>query len=250
MNNFEEQVVLITGGAQGIGKGMVEKFAKMGAFVAFWDVLDEKAHTVEVTLKAQGLRVQHRPGVNVANPQSIEEDVQKLYEEHGRIDVLINNAGIVRDASLFKMTPEEWEQVIQINLSGVFYCVKSVATRMREKQYGRIVNISSVSGVFGNFGQSNYVAAKSGIIGMTKTWGRELGKYGICVNAIAPGPIETNMLATVPPEIIDQMKYKIAVKRLGQPEDIAHAAAFLCSPEAGFITGQTLIVDGGFTLGG
>jgi 3-oxoacyl-[acyl-carrier protein] reductase len=250
MNRLHDKVAIITGGAQGIGKGVVERFAKEGATVIIWDVQKEKAHTLESILKAQKLKAESMEDVNITQLESVSQAAQKVFDKYGRIDILVNNAGIVRDATLLKMTEEQWNDVLSVNLTGVFNCTKAVVPFMIEHQYGRIVSLSSTSGVFGNFGQTNYVAAKAGVAGMTKTWGRELGKYGITANAIAPGPIETDMLASIPSEILEQMKQKIPVKRTGKPEDIANAALFFCSEEAGFVTGQTLVVDGGTMLGG
>ncbi|GAB4399576.1 MAG: beta-ketoacyl-ACP reductase [Microscillaceae bacterium] len=250
MNRLKDKVAIVTGGAQGIGKGITEKFAKEGAIVIIWDVKTEKAQTVAHTLRAQGCKAEAMEGVDITQLASVEQAAQAIQEKHGRIDILVNNAGIVRDASFLKMTSEDWDQVIGVNLTGVFNCTKAVVPMMVAQQYGKIVSLSSTAGVYGNFGQTNYVAAKAGVAGMTKTWGRELGRYGINANAIAPGPIQTDMLATVPEELINQMKGRIPVKRLGQPEDIANTALFLCSDEASFITGQTIVVDGGTMLGG
>lgn len=250
MERLHHKVAIVTGGAQGIGKGIVEKFAKEGAMVVIWDVQKEKAHIVESTLKAQKLKVESMEGVDITNPDSVIQAAQMVADKYGKIDILINNAGIVRDASFLKMTHEQWDQVISVNLTGVFNCTKAVVPLMTEHKYGKIVSLSSVVGIFGNFGQTNYVAAKAGVAAMTKTWGRELGKYGINANAIAPGPIETEMLSTVPEPLLDQMKEKIPMRRIGSPVDIANTALFLCSDEASFITGQTIIVDGGSTLGG
>ena len=166
----------------------------------------------------------------------------------GKIDILINNAGITNDSTLKKMTVEQWQQVIDINLSGSFYCIKAITPYMLEKGYGRIVNASSVVALYGNFGQTNYVATKAGLIGMTKTLARELGKKGITVNAVAPGFIETDMVAKMPENVLDGMRAKVPVGRLGQPEEIASAYLFLASEEAAYINGATLSVDGGMTI--
>ncbi|HUM50906.1 MAG TPA: SDR family oxidoreductase, partial [Chitinophagales bacterium] len=163
----------------------------------------------------------------------------------GTIDILINNAGITRDASLQKMSHAQWQDVIDINLTGVFNCTKAISSIMVKKKSGKIINTSSVVALYGNFGQTNYVASKSGVIGMTKVWARELGKYNINVNAVAPGFIETDMLKTIPENILKDILEKVPLKRAGKPEDIANAYAFLASDEAGFINGITLSVDGG-----
>jgi 3-oxoacyl-[acyl-carrier protein] reductase len=164
------------------------------------------------------------------------------------LDVLVNNAGITRDATLKKMSPEEWQQVVDVNLNGVFYCGKAAAELMREQESGVILNASSVVGVYGNFGQSNYVATKSGVIGLTKTWARELGRKGVRVNAVAPGFIETPMVDTVPDKVLEKLKGQTPLGRLGKPEDIASAYVFLASEQAAFITGTVLQVDGGLVF--
>lgn len=250
MKRLEKKVAIVTGGAQGIGKGIVEKFAKEGAFVVIWDIKYEKAHTVEVTLKAQGKKVEAMRGIDITNLKSVQEGAQYVMSKYGQIDILINNAGIVRDSSFLKMSSDQWDQVISVNLTGVYNCTKAVTPYMVENKYGKLVSISAVAGIFGNYGQTNYVAAKAGVTAMTKTWGRELGKFGINANAIAPGPIATDMLAPVPEETREHMKQQIPMGRIGEPEDIANVALFLCSEEASFITGQTLVVDGGSMLGG
>ncbi len=183
--------------------------------------------------------------VNVANFNEVEEAVKKVISDFGRIDILVNNAGILRDSQLIKMTPEQWQQVIDVNLTGVFNCTKAVAAFMIEKLSGKIINATSVVGLYGNFGQTNYVATKAGVIGMTKVWARELGRKGINVNAIAPGFIATEMVASMPEKVITMMKEKTPLGRLGLPEDIANAYCFLASDEASFINGTTLSVDGG-----
>jgi 3-oxoacyl-[acyl-carrier protein] reductase len=164
------------------------------------------------------------------------------------VDILINNAGITRDSSLKKMTPEQWQQVIDVNLTGVFNCTKAVYPHLEQRGGGRILNAASVVGIYGNFGQTNYVATKAGVIGMTKVWAREFGRKGITVNAVAPGFINTEMLDTVPENVINDLKAKTPMQRLGEVEDIANAYAFLASDEASFISGITLSVDGGLVM--
>jgi 3-oxoacyl-[acyl-carrier protein] reductase len=183
--------------------------------------------------------------VNVAKYEEVAAAVETIISETGKIDVLVNNAGILRDATLVKMTPEQWQQVIDVNLTGVFNCTKAVSTHMIEKQSGRIINATSVVGLYGNFGQTNYVAAKSGLIGMTKVWARELGRKGINVNAVAPGFIATEMVASMPEKVINIMKEKTPLGRLGTPEDIANAYLFLAGDESSYINGTVLSVDGG-----
>ncbi|TAG06409.1 MAG: SDR family oxidoreductase [Cytophagia bacterium] len=250
MKRLENKVAIITGGAQGIGAGIVSRFAHEGAIVIIWDLQIEKGRTLASTLKASGSKCEIMEGVDITQLASVEAAAKIVFEKYGQIDIIVNNAGIVRDASFLKMTEEQWNQVINVNLTGVFNCTKAITPYMVQNQYGRILNISSISGIYGNFGQTNYIAAKAAVAAMVKGWGRELGKYNITANAVAPGPIDTEMLATVPEDIRDQMKMRVPVKRLGKPDDIAAAALFFCSEEASFVTGQTLVVDGGNMLGG
>jgi 3-oxoacyl-[acyl-carrier protein] reductase len=250
MKRLKDKIAVITGGAQGIGRGIVSKFAHEGATVIIWDVQYEKAKLLASTLKASGSKCEAMENVDITDPKSTQDAAQKVFDKYGKIDILINNAGIVRDASFLKMTEEQWNQVIDVNLNAVFHCTKAITPFMVQNQYGRIVNISSISGIYGNFGQTNYIATKAAVAGMVKGWGRELGKYNITANAVAPGPIDTEMLATVPEDIRNQMKMRIPVKRLGLPEDVANACLFFSSEEASFVTGQTLVVDGGNMLGG
>lgn len=244
MKRLENKIAIITGGAQGIGKATVEKFLIEGATVLIWDVDDAKGNKLVNDLSAQGFKTKFLK-VNVAMFDEVEKAVQEIINEFGRIDILVNNAGILRDGTLVKMTPEQWQQVIDVNLTGVFNCTKSVAPHMIEKQYGKIINATSVVGLYGNFGQTNYVATKAGVIGMTKVWARELGRKGINVNAIAPGFIATEMVESMPEKVITSMKEKTPLGRLGKPEDIANAYCFLASKEADFINGTVLSVDGG-----
>ena len=245
MKRFTDQVVIITGGAQGIGRTSVESFANEEAVVMIWDMVKDKGEAFANELVLKGLKATFY-AVNVTDINSVQAAAKAAFENHGRIDVLINNAGITRDATLAKMTAEQWHQVMDVNLTGVFNCAKTVSPYMIEKQYGRIINTSSVVGLYGNFGQTNYVATKTGIIGLTKVWARELGRKGITVNAVAPGFIATEMVKTVPEKILNSIVEKTPVGRLGNPEDIAEAYMFLASKEAGFINGATLSVDGGF----
>ncbi|HAS46039.1 MAG TPA: 3-oxoacyl-ACP reductase FabG [Microscillaceae bacterium] len=250
--NFElkDRVAIVTGGAQGIGRATALMLADRGAKIVIWDVKKETAEATVSLLKSKGSKAMFMEGVDITKLESVEAACVKIVEEYGQIDILVNNAGIVRDASFKKMTPEQWQQVIDVNLTGVFNCTKGASKYMMEANYGKIVNLASVVGIYGNFGQTNYVAAKAGVIGMTKVWGRELGKHNITVNAIAPGPTDTSMLATVPEEMRQQMKQRIPLRRLGQPEEIAKAILFFASDASSFVTGQTLTVDGGTYLGG
>jgi 3-oxoacyl-[acyl-carrier protein] reductase len=247
MKRFENKVVVITGGAAGIGKGAVHKFAREGAAVAIWDVSEVQGKELELLLLNEGCVVRFIK-VNTAKFEEVEHATKETIGQFKKIDVLINNAGITRDASLQKMTVEQWQQVIDVNLTGVFNCTKAVSPIMIQNNFGRIINTSSIVGLYGNYGQTNYAATKAGVIGMTKSWSRELGKHNITVNAVAPGFIETDMLTTIPEKVIEMMREKIPLKRLGTIEDIANAYAFLASEEAAFISGTVISVDGGVTL--
>jgi 3-oxoacyl-[acyl-carrier protein] reductase len=186
--------------------------------------------------------------VNTAVYAEVEAATKKVAELYGKVEILINNAGITRDATIKKMTPELWQQVIDVNLTGVFNCAKCAAEVMVEQGWGRIVNASSVVALYGNFGQTNYVATKAGVVGMTKTLAKELGRKGITVNAIAPGFIATEMVKKMPPEVLKSMEEKVPLKRLGLPEEIAAIYAFLSSDEAAYINGTVISVDGGITI--
>lgn len=244
MKRLQNKVAVITGGAQGIGKATTQKYLDEGASVAIWDIDSARGLKFRDELKNNGFDVEFFK-VNVADYEDVKKNVAHVLAKFGTIDILVNNAGITRDATLKKMTPEQWKQVIDVNLSGVFNCTQLISAVMLEKGYGKIINASSVVGLYGNFGQTNYVATKSGVIGMTKVWARELGRKGINVNAIAPGFIATEMVKAMPENVIKSMEEKTPLGRLGKPEDIANAYLFLASEEASFINGATLSVDGG-----
>ena len=247
MNKFDKQVVIVTGGAAGIGKATVEKFAAQGAAVAIWDVNYTQGKELEILLQHQGFAVQFMQ-VNIANFEEVKAATDAVITQFGKIDILINNAGITRDASLQKMSLENWQQVLDVNLTGVFNCTKAVSENMIQNNFGRIINTSSIVGLYGNYGQTNYAATKAGVIGLTKTWCRELGKYNITVNAVAPGFIATDMIASIPPKVIAMMTEKVPLKKLGTPEDVANTYLFLASKEAQFISGTVISVDGGLTI--
>ena len=247
MNVLEGKVAIITGGAAGIGRETTLTFLKEGAVVVIWDINDDKAkETMELAGEyAASITYMH---VDTRNYSDVEAAANDVVREHGKIDVLINNAGITADATLKKMEPEQWQNVIDVNLTGVFNCGKAVALKMMESKSGRIINTSSVVAHHGNFGQSNYVATKSGVIGLTKVWARELGRYGINVNAVAPGFIETEMILSVPEKILEGLRGKTPLGRLGKPQEIADAYVFLASDKSNYITGTVLNVDGGMVL--
>ena len=247
MKRLDKKVAIITGGAAGIGAATAAKFAAEGATTIIWDLDEVRGNEFAKKHTSEGKTVVFAK-VNTAKYDEIEAATKAVIAKYGQIDILINNAGITRDSSLKKMTPELWQQVIDVNLTGVFYCTKIVSEYMVAKNYGRIVNASSVVALYGNFGQTNYVATKAGLIGMTKTWARELGRKGITVNAIAPGFISTEMVSKMPENVLDGMKSKVPAGRLGEPEEIASAYLFLASDEAAYINGTTLSVDGGMTI--
>jgi 3-oxoacyl-[acyl-carrier protein] reductase len=242
MKRLENKVAVITGGAAGIGAATAIKFSEEGAKVIIWDLNEEKGKELASKINAEFIKV------NSANYAEIEDAAKKVFEKYNRIDILVNNAGITRDSSLKKMTPELWQQVIDVNLTGVFYCTKIISEYMLINQWGRILNASSVVGLYGNFGQTNYVATKAGLIGMTKTLAREFGRKGITVNCVAPGFIATEMVAAMPENVLENMKSKVPIGRLGEPKEVANSYAFLASDEAAYINGATISVDGGMTV--
>ncbi|MCA1664934.1 MAG: 3-oxoacyl-[acyl-carrier-protein] reductase [Myxococcales bacterium] len=245
MGRFSGKVAFITGGARGIGRATAQAFAAEGARVIVADVDAEAAEATARALGGGAIGL----GTDVADPESVKSLVATALSRAERIDVLVNNAGITRDASLLKTSDEAWDSVIAVNLSGTFYMTREVAPHMVARGSGAIVNASSVVGVYGNFGQTNYVATKSGVIGMTRVWARELGRKGVRVNCIAPGFIATDMTAKMPEEVLEGMKKKTPLGRLGTPDDVARAYLFLASDEASFINGQVLGVDGGLVAG-
>lgn len=247
MKRLENKVAVITGGSDGLGRAAAIKFAKEGAQVIIWDMNEEKGlQTVSEIESADGKAFFTR--VNTTSYTEVETATRDATDKFGRIDILINNAGITRDASIKKMTPEMWQQVIDVNLTGVFNCAKCISAGMVEKGYGRIINTSSVVALYGNFGQSNYVATKAGVIGLTKSLARELGRKGVTVNAVAPGFIATEMVKKMPENVLKSMEEKVPLGRLGTPEEIASVYLFLSSDEASYINGATISVDGGITI--
>lgn len=241
------KVAIITGAANGLGLAAAEIFAKEGASVAIADFNEELGQRRAQELVDHGHRVAFFQ-VNVADQDSVNNMVKNVLNTFGKIDILVNNAGITRDAMLKKMTLENFQKVIDVNLTGVFLCANAVLPTMLEQGSGRIINTSSVSGVYGNIGQTNYAAAKAAVVGMTKTWAKELGRKGINVNAVAPGFIETSMTAAVPEKVLDSIKQTIPLGHLGKPEDIAYAYLYLACDESKYVNGTTLHVDGGIMM--
>ncbi len=245
MNRLKDKIAIVTGGSNGIGFATVKKFISEGASVIIWDLIQPSSISDLVELSDQNSVKTEFMNVNVTDLKSAEYAAEQVSKNYGGIDILINNAGITKDSTLQKMTEEQWKSVIDINLTGVFNSTKAVVPYMIEKKYGKIINASSVVGLYGNFGQTNYAASKAGVIGMTKVWARELGRKGITVNAVAPGFISTGMVSAMPDGVKKLMLEKTPLGRLGTPEDIANAYLFLASSEADFINGATLSVDGG-----
>lgn len=244
MSRLKNKVAIITGAASGIGKATAIRFAQEGAHIAVWDLQEEKGNDLIKTLLKTGVKASFYK-VNTADYTMVQEAAGAVIKDFGKIDILINNAGILRDATLMKMTEEQFDTVIDVNLKGVFNCTKAVAPFMIESGYGRIVQASSIVALYGNFGQTNYVASKSGIIGMTKVWAKELGRKGITVNAVAPGFIATEMIDSIPENLINKMKEKIPSNRIGTVEEVANVYLFLASDEASYVNGAVISVDGG-----
>ena len=249
-----ERVVIVTGGAGGIGLATATRFAAGGARVAVWDVVEKEGVLAQLNGAADSLFAR----VDVTNREQVEAAVAAVVQRWGRVDVLVNNAGILRDGLLVKwkdgavvssMSDEQFDQVISVNLKGVFVCTRAVVPQMIQQGGGVILNASSVVGHYGNFGQTNYAATKAAVINMTRTWARELGKYNIRVNAVAPGFIATEMVQQMPPKVLESMVSHTPIGRMGKPEDIANAYVWLASDAASFVHGTTLSVDGGIVIG-
>lgn len=247
MGDFQDKVVVITGSARGIGAEVALEFAKRDATVVLSDI---SADSLEDTLK-------NLLGINnnvvaipcdVSQLKQTQDLIEKTVEKFGKVDVLVNNAGITRDNLLMRMSEEEWDSVIAVNLKGTFNCIKAVTRQMMKQRYGRIINVASVVGLMGNAGQSNYAASKAGIVGLTKSVARELASRGVTCNAIAPGFIETQMTAVLDEKVVDTLKSQIPLGRLGMPNDVAQSVCFLASDVSSYITGQVLNVDGGMVM--
>ena len=244
----QDKVVIITGAANGIGAATARIFAREGAKIVAADINRQDGERLVQELREGGAEAIFVE-VNVAEEASAQRLMERTLEAFGRIDVLINNAGIHRDGWLVKMSEEAWDLVIDVNLKGVFNCGKHAAKVMMDQGRGVIINTTSVVGLYGNMGQSNYAASKFGVIGLTKTWAKELAPRGIRVNAVAPGYTMTAMMDTVPEKILTAIKEKTPLKRLGEPEDVAYAYLYLASDEASYVNGAVLSVDGGFVIG-
>lgn len=250
--SFQDKVVLITGGAAGIGKATAERFREGRATIVICDLNEKAGRETAEMLGAEFY------AVNVADRQDVQDWIDAVVEKYGRIDVLINNAGVLRDnmlvkvkdGELVKQMPEaDWDLVISVNLKGVFNCAQAVAPVMINQGGGVILNATSIAGLDGNFGQTNYVATKAGVVGMTQVWARELGRHGIRVNAIAPGFTLTEMVRQMPEKILERMQSHVPLGRLGEPRDIANAYFWLASDEASYVSGTVLRVDGGIVIG-
>ncbi len=251
---LQDKVCLVTGGAAGIGKATVIRFAEEGAKVVFCDMNKEAGEDLVKELGGDA----SFSVVNVADRDEVQKWIENTEKKYGRIDVLINNAGVTRDGLTVKykngevvseMSQQDWDLVIDVNLKGVFNCTQAVIPSLIKNGGGVIVNASSVVGLYGNFGQANYVATKAGVIGMTKVWARELGRHNIRVNAVAPGFVLTEMVQKMPEKVLENMQQHTPIGRLGQPVDIANTYVWLSSDEASFVHGTTISVDGGIVLG-
>ena len=238
------RVAIITGGSNGIGLAAVTRFIEEGAKVVIADLDEAQGKVMEAGLIEEGKDV-YFVQVDVANRESVQNMVKAVIAKYGKIDILVNNAGITNDAVLTKMTEEQFDAVMNVNVKGVFNCTQAIVPVMVAVGGGRIINTASVTGVFGNIGQTNYAASKAAVIGMTKTWAKELGRKNITVNAVAPGFVKTAMVEKMPVEVIGRLLQLVSLGRIGDPKDIANAYVFLASDEASYITGHTLHVDGG-----
>jgi 3-oxoacyl-[acyl-carrier protein] reductase len=242
MFRLDGQLAIITGGARGIGEGICEVFTKAGATVALWDIIDGQATADRIA--ASGAKIFFQK-VDVTDRASVQAAVDQIMTDHGRIDILINNAGIIRDRSFMKMNEQEWNSVINVNINSLFVTAKAVLPHMKEAGYGRIVSASSINAVAGAFGQTNYTATKAAIQGFTRSLCKEVGRFGVTVNCVAPGFIKTAMTDSMPDEVIAAGIKMIPVGRIGTPEDMGNAYLFLASKEAGFVSGLTLHANGG-----
>ncbi len=245
--NLKNRVAIVTGGGQGIGKKICLRLAENKAKVAVFDVNEELSQEVVKKIKAKGgdaLAVE----VDVAKHEEVNEATRQVIDKFKGIDILINNAGITKDSLLLRMKEEDWNRVLQVNLNGAFNCLKAVLRYMMRQKYGRVVNISSIIGIRGNIGQANYSASKAGIIGLTKSAAREVGRYGITVNAVAPGFIDTAMTRRLNKEAVDAIVSQVPLQRMGKPGEVASLVTYLVSEKAAYITGEVIKIDGGMAM--
>jgi 3-oxoacyl-[acyl-carrier protein] reductase len=240
---LKDKIAIVTGGARGIGQAISELFAKEGATVIIMDLLPQGQKVADDIIETGGKAEYHQ--VSVTDKAAVENLFKKVNDKYGKIDILINNAGITRDRTLEKMSEEEWDAVIEVNLKGVFICTQAVVPYMKQNKYGRIVSAASNVGLRGNFGQTNYAATKAGVIAMAKTWTMEFGKHGITANAIAPGFTMTDMVDKIPGEHFAKIRESIPLRTVAQPIDIAYGYLYLASDEARFVSGICLTIDGG-----
>jgi 3-oxoacyl-[acyl-carrier protein] reductase len=244
---LKDKVALITGGARGIGRAIALAFAQEGADVIVADVNILEAQKTAADIEALG-RKSLGIEMNVTDFTKVEEAINKILDKFTKVDILVNNAGITKDNLLLRMSEQEWDAVLSVNLKGAFNCIKAVSRPMLKQRQGKIVNIASIIGLIGNAGQANYSASKAGLIALTKTAAKELASRNINVNAVAPGFIQTEMTAKLPEDIKEKMKGAIPLARFGSPEDVAAVCVFLASGDSGYITGQTIVVDGGMVM--
>ncbi|MEK7712839.1 MAG: 3-oxoacyl-[acyl-carrier-protein] reductase [Nitrospirota bacterium] len=245
--DFKGQVAVITGGARGIGKTIAEALARKGVNIVIADISSEQAQGTAAEIEKLGVKATG-VGLDVSKAEEVNKVFGEIAKDYGKIDILVNNAGITRDGLIMRMKEEDWDAVININLKSVFLCSKEAVKVMTKQRYGRIINISSVVAFMGNPGQANYSASKAGIVGLTKTTAKEYASRGITANAVAPGFITTAMTEALPENVKEDMKRAIPLGRFGATDDVANAVVFLASPEAGYITGQVIHVNGGMYM--
>lgn len=247
MVSLKDKAAIVTGSGRGIGEGVAKKFAELGAKVVVSDIVEENVKKVVDDINNSGGTAVGMVS-DVTKVADVDALIQKCTSEFGSLDILVNNAGITRDSLCMRMSDEQWDQVIDVNLKGVFLCGRAAYKVMMKQKSGNIINIASIVGIIGNIGQTNYAATKGGVIAMTKTWAKEFASRGVRVNGIAPGFIKSDMTDAIPDDIKEKFKGSIPLRKFGEPEDIANACSFLVSEAAGFITGQILVVDGGMVM--
>ena len=245
--SLEQRVALVTGASRGIGKAIALRLARDGRHVVLMARSADALAALEAELRGQGHAASH-VAVDVGDPKALAAAVEQVIADRGRLDIIVNNAGVTKDNLTMRMTDDDFESVLRINLTSAFVTARAACRAMMKNKFGRIVNIGSTSGVVGNAGQANYAAAKAGIIGLTRSLARELGGKGVTANVIAPGFIETDMTANLPEEVRKGVMAMMSVRRFGTPDDIAAAVAYVSSDDAGFLTGQVICVDGGMTM--